>query len=127
MIGVKSLMGFTLAATDGAIGEVEDCYFDDTHWTVRYVVIDTGGWLSGRRVLISPMAVREVDPTGERVLVALTREQVEGSPDIDTHRPVSRQHEISLLQHYGFPTYWYGPYAWGPAMLPTPPSPYRKG
>jgi PRC-barrel domain len=127
MISAKALMGFTLAATDGAIGEVDDCYFDDAHWTVRYFVVDTGGWLSGRRVLISPMAVRDVDPKGERVLVNLTREQVEGSPDIDTHRPVSRQHEISLLQHYGFPTYWYGPYTWGPAMLPTPPVPAAEG
>jgi hypothetical protein len=123
LIGVKDLVGFDLAATDGAIGEVVNCYFDDVHWTVRYLVVDTGGWLSGRKVLISPMAVRAVDAAGERVIVNLTREQVERSPDIDTHRPVSRQHEISLLQHYGFPTYWYGPYAWGPEMLPTPPVP----
>jgi hypothetical protein len=123
LIGVKELGGFTLAATDGAIGEVEACYFDDVHWTVRYLVVDTGGWLSGRKVLISPMAVRSIDVAGERVIVDLTREQVQRSPDIDTHRPVSRQHEIALLQHYGFPTYWYGPYAWGPVMLPTLPPP----
>ena len=120
LIGVKDLMGFSLAANDGAIGEVDDCYIDDAYWTVRYFVVDTGGWLSGRHVLISPMAVRAVDTDAERVVVQLTREQVEHSPDIDTHRPVSRQHEIALLQHYGFPTYWYGPYAWGPVMLPTP-------
>jgi len=123
LIAMKDLMGFTLAATDGAIGEVEGCYFDDVHWTVRYLVVDTGGWLSGRKVLITPMAVRGIDAVGERVLVSLTRQQVERSPDIDTHRPVSRQHEISLLQHYGFPTYWYGPYAWGPVMVPTAPIP----
>lgn len=123
LIRVKELLGFTLAATDGAIGVVEDCYFDDVHWTVRYLVVDTGGWLSGRQVLISPMAVRSVDTAGERVIVNLTREQVERSPDIDTHRPVSRQHEVALLQHYGFPAYWYGPYAWGPMILPTPPPP----
>src|SRR5262245_1421285 len=75
MLGTKALMGYTLAATDGAIGEVEDCYFDDVHWTVRYFVVDAGGWLSGRRVLITPMAVRDVDQAGERVHVNLTREQ----------------------------------------------------
>jgi hypothetical protein len=127
MLGVKALIGYTLAATDGAIGEVDDCYFDDVHWTVRYFVVDAGGWLSGRRVLITPMAVRNVDQAGERVHVDLTREQVEHSPDIDTHRPVSRQHELSLLQHYGFPSYWYGPYSWGPAMLPTPEIPVPEG
>jgi hypothetical protein len=123
LIGVKDLTGFTLAATDGAIGEVEACYFDDVHWTLRYFVVDTGGWLAGRKVLISPMSVRGIDADGERVIVNLTRAQVERSPDIDTHRPVSRQHEISLLQHYGYPTYWYGPYAWGPVMVPMPPPP----
>ncbi|HEV8585144.1 MAG TPA: PRC-barrel domain-containing protein [Methylomirabilota bacterium] len=123
LIGAKELVGYHLAATDGAIGEVQTCYFDDVHWTVRYLVVDTGGWLSGRKVLISPMSVREVDRVGRRVIVALTRDQVERSPDIDTHRPVSRQHEISLLQHYGFPSYWYGPYTWGPVMLPAPPFP----
>jgi hypothetical protein len=121
LIAAKKLIGFTLAATDGAIGEVDACYFDDEHWTVRYLVVDTGGWLSGRKVLISPMSIRSVDTDGERVVVDLTRARVEASPDIDTHRPVSRQHEISLLQHYGYPTYWYGPYAWGPLLLPTPP------
>ena len=120
LIGVKDLIGFNLAARDGAIGEVEDCYIDDAHWTVRYLVVDTGGWLSGRRVLISPMGVRDVDTEGERVIVDLTRDQVERSPDIDTHRPVSRQHELLLTQHYGWPTYWYGPYAWGPMLLPRP-------
>ena len=87
LISVKDLAGYHLAATDGAIGEVRACYFDDVHWTVRYLVVDTGGWLSGRKVLISPMAVREVDAAGRRVVVALTREQVERSPDVDTHRP----------------------------------------
>ena len=119
LISVKDLVGFNLAATDGAIGEVEACYFDDVHWTVRYLVVDTGGWLSGRKVLISPMAIRGIDIDGEHVIVDLTREEVERSPDIDTHRPVSRQHEIALLQYYGYPSYWYGPYAWGPVMLPT--------
>jgi hypothetical protein len=52
---VKDLAGFHLAATDGSIGEVQDCYFDDVHWTVRYLVVDMGGWLSGRKVLISPL------------------------------------------------------------------------
>src|SRR5438105_5096052 len=106
LISVKDLAGFHLAATDGSIGEVQDCYFDDVHWTVRYLVVDTGGWLSGRKVLISPMAIRGIDIDGEHVIVDLTREQVERSPDIDTHRPVSRQHEIALLQYYGYPSYW---------------------
>ena len=51
---MKDLNGFTIGATDGDIGKVAGCYFDDASYTVRYVVVDTGGWLSNRKVLLSP-------------------------------------------------------------------------
>jgi PRC-barrel domain len=58
---MKDLMGFTIGATDGDIGRVDAWYFDDATFTVRHLVVDTGGWLGGRKVLISPMALRDVD------------------------------------------------------------------
>ena len=58
---LKELQGYTISATDGDIGSVHDFYFDDQHWTVRYLVVDTGGWLSGRRVLVSPLALGRPD------------------------------------------------------------------
>jgi len=48
------LYGDKLAASDGEIGQVKDFYFDDQNWVMRYLVVDTGSWLSGRKVLISP-------------------------------------------------------------------------
>ena len=54
---IDSLKGYTLAASDGEIGKCADFLFDDRDWTVRYMVSDTGGWLSGRKVLISPLAL----------------------------------------------------------------------
>ena len=51
---IKEIIGYDLLATDGSIGHVKDFYFDDEAWGVRYVVVDTGGWLSGRMVLLSP-------------------------------------------------------------------------
>jgi len=110
----------TIGATDGDIGTVEDVYFDDLSWTVRYLVVDTGGWLSGRKVLLSPPSFRGVDDAGRRIETALTRRQVEESPSIDTAKPVSRQHETALGAHYGYGAYWSGPYRWGAFAYPYP-------
>lgn len=100
---VKSLIGFTMGATDGEIGKVEEFYFDDETWTIRYLIVKTGGWLSGRKVLISPTALLTPDWENETFPVNLTKEQVENSPDIDTDKPVSRQHEMDLYDHYSWP------------------------
>jgi hypothetical protein len=113
------LKGFVIRATDGELGTVEQFLFDDDTWCVRYLTIETGGWLGGRKVLISPISVIHTDWEAGRLDVALTREQVEKSPDIDTHRPVCRQHEAEYLGHYGYPLYWGGPNLWGPAFHPA--------
>jgi PRC-barrel domain len=115
---LDELNGFTIGATDGEIGKTADFYFDDEKWTVRYLVIDTGGWLTGRQVLISPMAVTEVDSHGRKVNVRLTRKQVENGPGIDEHKPVSRQQEAAYFKYYNYPYYWTGPYLWGPVAFP---------
>jgi PRC-barrel domain len=109
---------FSIRATDGLIGKVKDLYFDDDAWVVRYLVVDAGNWLSSRKVLISPISVRRPDWMQHTFPVALTREQVRHSPDIDTDKPVSRQHEESVLTHYGYPAYWGGIGLWGAGIYP---------
>jgi hypothetical protein len=118
MLTNKHLKDFTVRATDGDLGKIEDVYFDDETWALRYLIVDTGTWLRGRRVLISPMSVKHLDWEGKTVQVALTTSQVEQSPGIDTHEPVFRQHEAEHLGYYGYPYYWGGPYLWGPAYYP---------
>ena len=114
----KELIGFKLGAKDGEIGRVKDFYFEDTNWTIRYLVADTGTWLSGRLVLISPFALEGVDEHTRHFNVKLTKEQIERSPSIDTHKPVSRQFEADYARYYGWPMYWYGPALWGPTPYP---------
>jgi uncharacterized protein YrrD len=58
---MKDLEGFAIRATDGTVGHVKDFYFDDKSWVVRYLVAETGSWLSSRKVLISPIAVDHPD------------------------------------------------------------------
>jgi uncharacterized protein YrrD len=123
--GVKELLGYKLGATDGEIGHVKDFYFDDKDWTIRYIVADTGSWLPGRQVLISPYAVGHVYPAGRILEVKLTRDKVQKSQDIDTHLPVSRQHEIEYYKYYNWPVYWGGPGLWGLSAAPLLPSQYE--
>jgi sporulation protein YlmC with PRC-barrel domain len=100
------LLGHTLLAQDGEIGRIEDLYFDEQEWTVRYLVVNTGGWFSRRQVLISPTAVGELHPTRNQLTVSLTRQQVKNSPPADENRPVSRQYEQELHTFYGWEPYW---------------------
>jgi hypothetical protein len=106
LTNASQLKGLVIRATDGEIGTVDQFYFDDESWSIRYLTVETGGWLGGREVLISPVSVIATDWQGKRLDVALTRKQVEDSPNIDTHRPVSRQDEARYLGYYGYPYYW---------------------
>jgi sporulation protein YlmC with PRC-barrel domain len=115
---IKDLRGFALRATDGVIGKVDDFYFDDDDWGIRYLVVETGTWLLGRKVLISPMSVGHAGWMARQLPVALTRTQVELSPDIDTRKPVSRQHEAEYSRYYGYPFYWGGAGLWGMGAYP---------
>jgi hypothetical protein len=113
-----TLKGYTLHSLDGEIGRVKEFYFDDRHWTIRYLVADTGNWLSGRQVLISPHALGSVMSQEQSIAVNLTRQQIEGSPSLDSDKPVSRQYEQMYYRHYGWPLYWGGPYMWGTSGYP---------
>lgn len=113
---MNSLRGCGLDAADGGIGTVGDILFDDAAWAVRYLIVDTGGWLTGRSVLISPAAVGAPDPIRGTIPTTLTREQVRGSPDIDTKLPVSRRQELELTGYYGWPRTWSTPGMVGGAL-----------
>ena len=98
---------------------VKDFYFDDEAWVIRYLVVDTGAWLSGRKVLISPVAIGQPNWTDKLLPVSMTKERVKNSPDIDTQKPVSRHQESQYLEYYGYPYYWIGPWVWGQGVYPS--------
>lgn len=115
----KEITGYPIAARDGDIGRCKDFLFDDVNWTIRYMLADTGKWIPGRKVLISPMSMDTPDWGSKRIPVRLTREQVEKAPSVRADEPVSRQHEAELLQYYGYPYYWGGEGLWGMASSPA--------
>jgi hypothetical protein len=114
----KTLKGYKLDGRDGEIGEVNEFYFDDRHWTIRYLVANTGNWLTGRQVLISPYALAAAIKAGQHIAVDLTKKQIENSPSLNSDKPVSRQFEESYYGYYGWPMYWAGPFSWGPYPYP---------
>ena len=103
---VKTLKGYTLDSLDGEIGKVKEFYFDDQHWAIRYLVADTGNWLTGRQVLISPYAMIAVNKEKQNIAIDLTKKQIEGSPSLNSDKPVSRQFEETYYEYYGWPLYW---------------------
>jgi hypothetical protein len=116
---IEDLEKYAVQANDGPIGHVQDFFFDDASWVVRYVVVKAGGWLSNRKVLISPISIGLVDPKKKLLQVLLNRENIKNSPDIDSDMPVSRQHEMRYLSYYGYPYYWAGTGLWGEGSFPS--------
>ena len=116
---LKELEGYTIGATDGDIGRVVDFLLDDERWAIRYLVVETGGFLDGRRVLISPISMRTVDWLSRRVHLALTVDKIKNSPSVDTDKPVSRQHERDFYRYYGYPYYWGDLGLWGIGAYPN--------
>jgi uncharacterized protein YrrD len=121
----KDLYGNRLDALDGDIGQVKDFYFDDKTWVVRYMVADTGSWLTGRLVLLSPHSFGRYDQDEKVFQIKLTRARIESSPSIESHRPVSRQYEIDYYRYYGWPTYWSGSGMWGLGSFPVVAAPSK--
>ena len=126
LINLKTLHGTRLAALDGDIGQVKDFYFDDQRWVIRYLVADTGTWLTGKRVLLTPHVFGRIEERdGKVMLINLTRQQIENCPSPEAHQPVSRQYEVEYYKYYGWPAYWTGGAMWGFGSYPLTSPPAR--
>jgi hypothetical protein len=109
---LKDLERYTVTVRDGDLGKVVDFLIDDEHWMVRHLVVETGRFLAGRRVLISPISFQAADWSNHCFHVNLTMDLVKNSPSVDTALPVSRQHEWDNYRYYGYPAYWGDPMLW---------------
>jgi hypothetical protein len=113
LIQAKTLKGYKMDSLGGEIGKVKEFYFDDQFWAIRYLVADTGGWLTGRQVLISPYALVAVNKEKQQIGIDLSKKQIEDSPSLESNKPVSKQFEENFYLYYGWPSYWGGLYMWG--------------
>jgi uncharacterized protein YrrD len=113
LIKAKTLKGYRLNATDGEIGKVKEFYFDDLHWAVRYLIADTGNWLTDKQVLISPYSLNSVNIQTELIDINLTKKQIEDCPSLGKDLPVSQQFEEDYYRYHSWPNYWGVPNLWG--------------
>ena len=105
---ISSLIGYAIKGTDGDLGKVKDFYFDDVTWTIRYMTVETGKWLSGRKTLLSLAALENADQASCTFNVNLNRGQVRKSPDTDIDEPITRKHELALQKYYAWNNSWSG-------------------
>jgi hypothetical protein len=103
---LETLQGFSLQAEDGEIGILKQIWFDDRNWVIRYLVVQTGNWLTGRKVLIAPGAVTGIDAINRRLAVELTCRQIKDSPPMESETTVSGHYEAELHRYYGWEPYW---------------------
>ena len=103
---LETLIGSSVTATDGETGVVRNFLFDDQSWTVRYLVVDVSNWLKRQPVVLAIAAVERPDWGRKTFDVRLTKDQMRNSPDVDTEKPVSRQQEIAMKEHFGWAAYW---------------------
>jgi uncharacterized protein YrrD len=102
----REVTGYYIRGTDDSVGSVADFLIDEQGWTIRYLVVDTGSWLSGRKVLIAPPWVSEVSWATQEVQVTLTRAEIEASPEYNPDMMPDRDYETRLHGHYGRRAYW---------------------
>jgi sporulation protein YlmC with PRC-barrel domain len=116
---MQEIKSYDIVAIDGSIGTVHDILIDDKHWTVRYLVVDTVKWLPGKKVLISPMHIKDFDLVNGNVELSLTKDKIKNSPPIDMDLPVSKEYELEYSNYFGLRPYWNGHSFWGPYVYPT--------
>jgi sporulation protein YlmC with PRC-barrel domain len=97
---IEEILGYKLQASDGHLGRVKDVHFDDTSWAVRYILVDSGGWLVGRQIVLAPQVLGEPDPNSRQMSVALGRQRIEDSPVIMRERGLTLGEQRLLAEYY---------------------------
>jgi hypothetical protein len=118
----EDIFGFKIKTKNRyLIGEVQDIYFDDVFWAVRYLVLNTNQTVKQKNALISPISIKSMDNGRLEATINLTWDQVDGGPKMDSHKPISREQEEKMAMHFNWPLYWPGTPARVPGVIETEP------
>ena len=99
---VVEVTGYRVQAVDGEIGHIENLMIDDADWSVHYFIVDTRNLWFGKRVLISPLAVKAIDWLDGHVEFNVSRELVRASPPWDPLVAFNDEYAKRLHKHYGW-------------------------
>lgn len=103
---LKDLKGFTVHAKDDDLGKAKDFYFDQQHFIIRYLVVDTGNWLQHQKTLISTDSFAKIDYENKEIIVDLNSDELEEAPGIDENKAISKVMEEKLVKYFDWPLYW---------------------
>jgi hypothetical protein len=98
---IQEVVGYHIHADDGEIGHVEDFLMEEADWSIHYLVVDTKNWWPGKKVLISPRSVKDIDWTDNLVNISVNRQRVKDSPAYDKATTVDRTYEQKYHNYYG--------------------------
>ena len=92
------LTGFKVEATDGEIGKVDESTHDAG---ASFIVVDTGPWIFGKKVMLPAGTIRDIDPDTETVFVNLTKDEIKNAPEFDEKRYHDQDYRDELGGYYG--------------------------
>ncbi len=115
---LSEIIGYLVYSGQSRIGKCKDVIFDDQKWTTRYIDVDTGTWLPGRRVLLSPLSLQEPNHVNQIIKTSLMAKEIEEAPNLEDDAPVSKYWEDKYYSHFGWPPYYKGGALWGPTNTP---------
>ena len=105
-LGANGLRGLRVMNAGEAVGHVDEFYFDDQSWRIRYLVLDVGSWLSGRKVLVSPATIVSLEWDAKSMNIKATKDEIRKSPDVSTELPVALVLEAQIHRHFAWDYYW---------------------
>lgn len=105
---LNGMIGFAVHTGSRRKGKIHDILFDDRRWLVRHIVVGGGDWLTGRKVLVSPRSIEEIDTNLRRIVVHKSAQELDDAPDLDADSPVSRQKELEFKEQYGWMASMFG-------------------
>jgi len=106
LLATQFFLSTKVVGTDAPLGRIDDLLFDDNSWGLRYLVIDTRSWLPGRKVVLTPAELTDTAWLAKEIKVDRTRQEIEDSPPLEEHEPVSQQRESQLADYFDWPRLW---------------------
>ena len=96
--GDIDLTGYKVEALDGDIGKIDEATYDTG---TSYVVVDTGPWIFGKKVMLPASVIDRVEPTDEQVFVNRTKDEIKNAPEFDEDRHDDDAYRTELGSYYG--------------------------
>ena len=92
------LTGFSVEATDGGIGKIDEATYDTAR---SYIVVDTGPWIFGKKVMLPAGVIKRVDLDTETVYVNRSKDEIKNAPEFDERRYLDDAYRAELGGYYG--------------------------